>query len=1796
MHSTGGNSGQSTSKTYSLSVTDAPVRSSECTVTSGGAPGPWSGPSYSWEVSSSDENGVSAQVRPNSVHSQSATVDINFIAAGDYTLTVTGRVHYDSSCGPADAVGSRTVQIHVNGEDSNDPDSRWSFKEWRNRGEVFWRYDQSSGSYQSYASSDPIEVDQWSDPSGDTQRPDRNTTIPYTKEEHIERNEQEPSDQLQWVRHDVYTAHSICDNQTLTIDGRAYYCHCDTLNSDIDPGDNQEATAQAQGPSSGSQQVSGQTGGLSNQDDSPQGPGASSGGQGAPLWVVDRTTMNLFMQDKPLWYHSPIGPDVTVTMTYNSQSNASLFSVFGRRWLFNYSSSLTRDPATGNVTVALPNGRFVTFLRDAKESYATATPGKYFLDQVSDHRFVVSTASLAGSSLIYDEVPGAKDNQLMVVALRDAWKQSLTFGYNAQAQLTTITNAQGLVWNVGYDDKGHILQIGDPFGRSTKFAYDAIGNMVQSTDMGGNVFTYHYDDKAKPTSLESPLGTWQFRLEEPSRESANSSYPALGEPMGRNRRITITDPLGDKEEYFFDAAQDEVQHVDQNHYVPFSVGHNNDSPDVVKTVWHHGEMIRDNGVEIDAPELSQSEGNLKDVALSREATKQTDETNAEGNVEPSQVDRKGAITDPEAEDVADNTDDTQYTLWGAPLIATVNGHTTTYTYDDKSKNLLTVSRDGQLQDTYTYDAVGRVQTDAKLGQQTLTYSYNDLNRLTRVTYSDGTHEDYKYQFLDLVNSFADRAGHTVTLQYDPLKRLVSREDSLKGTISFEYDAAGNRTSMTDSKGNVTRWKFNDANQKEQTLYADGSTETYERDGQGLFALRRAPNGDTTRFKHNKNGDLIEIDYPHSPTVTISYDNHHHPVEMHDAVGVTKWTYDVLGNLMSMDGPWANDTVSYTYDEDGWRSSMKIGDNFTVSYNRNQQGKTTSVESPAGEFDYSYAPSGELSALDMPNGTQTRYKIADGQLLGIENLAEDDKVLSRYNYTLDAAQLRTAVTQQMLGATPTTTQFGYDANEQLTDEKTPTQTAHYTYDATGNRLSEQTGQQIQAYRYNSVNELVDITGSAQKFDTNGNLVDDGTHHYTYDDAGHLVEVVVIDPATQANKTKSEFVYDGLNHRRIDREWVWKEGQWQLKGETHFVYDVSTVVQERDANNKITATYTRGLERTDGVGGILARTITTDNGNQSFYYNYDGVGNVVQLTSEQGNVAASYSYDAWGNILMATGPQANQPYRFNTRAYHSASGLYDFGLRFYSPRSGRWISRDPIGEIGGLNLYRYVHNNPLNRIEIWGLGDPSYGGHRHTSSPTNTDDLVNAYGSFFMSMGDVVSFGATATLRQQLGLDEGMSGVYNPSAMNYGRYAGVALNYFVGDGEATAALQSLRNGLTVANGAIASYNAMRSVFFDRQRDVDSSNSSTSAAVRRCRERRRDQAKQNLLAARADAIRAANRLARRTDQIVGNSTHSNCFVAGTPVLMADGTLKRIEQVQAGDMVESKDPITGKERAKRVIRAFRNLAPVILNLTLANGEMIATTPGHPFATSQRGSFVFAGDLPLKTQLQEFDGHAVGLASETRQNGPTPIFNFEVQDFHTYFVGKSHVWVHNQSRTTLNLLSRAVQDKVRIAREMRGNLPPYGTDLNGGRTTHTIGTVSGRLPPLESGYSGSRYALAESARDRARQMNSPFAPDRRDPRGPRWFNGDGVGIWNAGHAENLLIERQFRNNRNPETPITVNNSTCNSCRNYLRDLARHDNLTLTVADPNCVRVFSSNGQVRVIHDDGSVNIWPRGTPADMLN
>jgi RHS repeat-associated protein len=141
---------------------------------------------------------------------------------------------------------------------------------------------------------------------------------------------------------------------------------------------------------------------------------------------------------------------------------------------------------------------------------------------------------------------------------------------------------------------------------------------------------------------------------------------------------------------------------------------------------------------------------------------------------------------------------------------------------------------------------------------------------------------------------------------------------------------------------------------------------------------------------------------------------------------------------------------------------------------------------------------------------------------------------------------------------------------------------------------------------------------------------------------------------------------------------------------FVWSGNTIAEERDVSgaNVKKRFFAEGEQR---VGG-------SDAGN--YLYSRDHLGSVREVTNASGILKAQYDYDAWGNQVVVSG---NMSFDFGYTGHyrHAASNLYLALYRAYDPSLGRWLSRDPIGEEGGMNLYGYVENNPVNLVDPLGL---------------------------------------------------------------------------------------------------------------------------------------------------------------------------------------------------------------------------------------------------------------------------------------------------------------------------------------------------------------------------------------------------------------------------------------------------------------------------------------------------------------
>ena len=156
----------------------------------------------------------------------------------------------------------------------------------------------------------------------------------------------------------------------------------------------------------------------------------------------------------------------------------------------------------------------------------------------------------------------------------------------------------------------------------------------------------------------------------------------------------------------------------------------------------------------------------------------------------------------------------------------------------------------------------------------------------------------------------------------------------------------------------------------------------------------------------------------------------------------------------------------------------------------------------------------------------------------------------------------------------------------------------------------------------------------------------------------------------------------------------------------LYDGWNLIAESAGNDAPARSYTWGLDASGsmqgagGVGGLLM--VNAGSGGVHFPA-YDLNGNVIGLVNAaNGNISAKYEYGPFGEVFCSVGDMAKvNPFQFSTKYTDSETDLVYYGYRYYSPSLGRWLSRDPIEEQGGLNLYGFVNNDPVNMWDRLGL---------------------------------------------------------------------------------------------------------------------------------------------------------------------------------------------------------------------------------------------------------------------------------------------------------------------------------------------------------------------------------------------------------------------------------------------------------------------------------------------------------------
>ena len=753
------------------------------------------------------------------------------------------------------------------------------------------------------------------------------------------------------------------------------------------------------------------------------------------------------------------------------------------------------------------------------------------------------------------------------------------------------------------------------------------------------------------------------------------------------------------------------------------------------------------------------------------------------------------------------------------------GASTTNWFNNQGLLVTASNAFGQLF-TRIHDLEDRVTNSVDAAGVTIVTTYDDLGRPRTRTYPDSGVESFGYSARGLI-AYTNQLSHTNFYAYDEARRKTFETNANWEVTQFKYDVSGNLTNLVDGKNQNTFWKYDEYSRVTNKLdHLLTNIFVYKYDPNNRLTNRWTPAKADTKYKYDPAGNLTNVDYTVSPDITLKYDALNRLTNMMDAVGATKYGYNAVGQLLSEDGPWSDDAVSYSYANRLRQSASVVTPNaaaWTVNYAYDSMKRLTNITSPAGSFDYQYfdnQPSTLIHQLTLPTGSYITndYDNVSRQLF-TRLVRSDDSVLNEHEYAYNAGNQRTNQTRVNLVFTngpaylaTNSVAYGYDKIGQLlaadgreagTTLRLSEQFA-YTYDKAGNLSNRVQNLFTNTFNVNSLNELTTVTRAGALtvagntlgrvtnvtvntlsallyedatfartnmslsdgnntftaiakdsfgrtatnasttylpatltcvYDLNGNLRTNGNRVLEYDDENQLTAVTV------SNAWRSEFVYDGKMRRRIRKEYTWQSSAWVKTNEVRYVYDGNLVIQERNTNNVVAVTYTRGkdlsgsMEGAGGIGGLLARSAnirllfpeTPDYTHA--YYHSDGNGNVTCLINTNEIIVAKYVYDPFGNTLSASGPLADANlYRFSSKELHANSGLVYYLYRHYAAGLQRWLNRDPLGDstrvrqlwpsgtklvsrmilfrspfesIKRPNLFQFVENNPLTDTDPWGL---------------------------------------------------------------------------------------------------------------------------------------------------------------------------------------------------------------------------------------------------------------------------------------------------------------------------------------------------------------------------------------------------------------------------------------------------------------------------------------------------------------
>ena len=1203
-----------------------------------------------------------------------------------------------------------------------------------------------------------------------------------------------------------------------------------------------------------------------------------------------------------------------------------------------------------------------------------------------------------------------------ITAVNDYENNTSYNTYDEYGNLRSVTDREGHQTVYNYDLLNRLVSITNEDGTES-YTYDAMGNKTSVTDSRGNTTTYVYDANNWLISATNAKGTISYAYDNEGRlvRQTNTDGTTIVNEYDKVGNVVLTtNENGEVTTYSYDAA---------NHVVSKTIVDGDSKYTESYSYYPNGKTKK----------VTYADGTSESYTYDKQ-WRLIKTTDANGNSVTCEYDANNNLL--KTTDAEGNSTSYTYDKYGRMTSSTdANGNVTTY--DEYDFNGLCTKKtlpNGQSI-KITYNKEGMITQTTLLSSEeggediSVFYAYDAAGRVTAYTNEEGYTVYTEYDENGNVIKLTDAEGNVVTNQYDEVNALVLTTSAIDVDTEYSYDSVGNLVKTIENL-NTTR--------EEQT------TNTFDNLGR-VSTSTDAENG-TSSYTYDRLGNIATVSDPNGGVNKYSYDSMGRITESENAIGSKKtYTYNDVGELASQKNARGQETT-YEYYKNGWIKSFtdELG---TVSYTYDGNGNVLTVTDENGtitrEYDcmdhvtkytdfrgntieYSYDQIGNLVAITYPGGRIVHYAYyKTGQ---IKTVTDWEDRLTSYEYDGNGRLVKTTRPEGSIE------ERTYDAVGRLVTivdkngENVINQTV-YSYDesdnVTGVTMSDGTsidGLTSAEMKYNAANQLIEYNGETVEYDADGNMtygpLNGEMVTFVYDCRNRLVSAGGI-----------SYEYDAENNRI---------SQTENDVKTSYVVDISS-----NALSRILL-MTKGYDTTYFVYG--AGLIAQENGDEYLTYHFNNIGNTQAITDGTGEIVESYDYGPYGELL--SGSECGIIFLYNGQlgVVTDNNGLYYMRARYYNPEIKRFINQDvltgSITDSPTLNRYAYVNGNPISLNDPFGLS-PFLNWLSNITGHDVLDFLGMIPGVGFVFDGINAAWYAF----------EGDYFNATTSFVSMLPGAGDAIGAFAKGGKACKLVGAFHKAGAAGNLILGSYTiggiAGKYIFGDGNYTWEEIKSDLNTA----------------------GMTGVSMWGSAKD--FGTSY---CFVEGTLVTTADG-FKPIEEIEVGDEVLSEDETTGEVSIKKVTQTYVNETDELVHIRV-NGETISATPSHPFYVYKFG-WTLAGSLKAGDVLVLSNGELVTVEWVQHEllESPIKVYNFEVEDYHTYFVGENGVFVHN--RCEEGKIANSPESKPKNEDSVHGNSIESKKSQHGYEIYDSVTNE-----PVKTGISGSKLNKDGSSKRANQQVN----------------------------------------------------------------------------------------------------------------